>query len=243
MLAGAVHQPVDLALGEVVPLDCQVYDAWCALFGCRFHADKPCLPVPYCIGYTSCLHSRGAAARTVFAMQDGGTGTGARHEAAAPPGRGDFLVSNFHPGLIPGNLVRNDFRRWGGLGGEWGGLFLDYLLGKNYRRRDRNHLVPPEAGCMQRSPAVLRCAILGRKHGRDRLITLLGGAASWPLAARERSASPAAQRVSIRTLRPSIQPNCCSPRANAVTHRGAGAPRERGCSAWSVSVATRPILE
>src|SRR5262249_30821544 len=28
-----------------------------------------------------------------------------------PPGRGDFLVSDFHPGLIPGNLVRNDFWR------------------------------------------------------------------------------------------------------------------------------------
>src|SRR5262249_56544895 len=28
-----------------------------------------------------------------------------------PPGRGDFSVSNFHPGLIPGNLVRNDFWR------------------------------------------------------------------------------------------------------------------------------------
>ena len=27
------------------------------------------------------------------------------------PGRGDFLVSNFHPGAIPGNLVRNDFGR------------------------------------------------------------------------------------------------------------------------------------
>ena len=22
-----------------------------------------------------------------------------------PPGRGDFLVSNFHPGLIPGNVA------------------------------------------------------------------------------------------------------------------------------------------
>src|SRR6516164_8076246 len=34
------------------------------------------------------------------------------------PGRGDFLVSNFHPGAIPGNLVRNDFwqsgRSWRG---------------------------------------------------------------------------------------------------------------------------------
>src|SRR5262249_15352640 len=40
MLVGAVHQPLDLALGEVAPLDCQVYDAWCAFLGCRFHADK-----------------------------------------------------------------------------------------------------------------------------------------------------------------------------------------------------------
>jgi hypothetical protein len=28
ILASAVHQPLDLALGEVAPLDCQVYDAW-----------------------------------------------------------------------------------------------------------------------------------------------------------------------------------------------------------------------
>jgi hypothetical protein len=27
----------------------------------------------------------------------------------SPPPGGDFLVSNFHPGAIPGNLVRNDF--------------------------------------------------------------------------------------------------------------------------------------
>ena len=33
---------------------------------------------------------------------------------------------------------------------------------------------------------------------------------------RMRSASPAAQRVSIRTLRPSVQPNCCSPCRNAA---------------------------
>jgi hypothetical protein len=47
-LAGAVHQPLDLALGEVAPLDCQVYDAWGAFPGSRFHADKPCLRVSYC---------------------------------------------------------------------------------------------------------------------------------------------------------------------------------------------------
>src|SRR5262245_42067338 len=33
MLSGAVHQALDLALGEIASLDCQVYDAWCAFFG------------------------------------------------------------------------------------------------------------------------------------------------------------------------------------------------------------------
>ena len=28
------------------------------------------------------------------------------------------------------------------LAGKWGGLVLGYLLGKDYRRRDRDHLVP-----------------------------------------------------------------------------------------------------
>jgi hypothetical protein len=35
-LSGAVHQPLDLALGEVAPLDCQVYDAWVAFLGVDF---------------------------------------------------------------------------------------------------------------------------------------------------------------------------------------------------------------
>src|SRR5262245_49132942 len=35
------------------------------------------------------------------------------------------------------------------LAGKWGGLFLGYLLGKKYRRRDRAHLVPPNVGWMQ----------------------------------------------------------------------------------------------
>src|SRR5262249_36163552 len=57
MLAGAVHEPLDLALGEVAPLDCQVYDAWGPFLGCRFHAGKPCLRVSYCISDTPFLHS------------------------------------------------------------------------------------------------------------------------------------------------------------------------------------------
>src|SRR6516165_9648399 len=118
MLTGAVHQPVDVALGEIASLDCQVYDAWCAFLGCRFHAGKPCLRVSYCIVYIRFLHYKGRSGcmeRIAIAMQDGGARVGARHEAAVraashlscrrtsingPPGRGDFLVSNFHPGLI-----------------------------------------------------------------------------------------------------------------------------------------------
>src|SRR5262249_19816620 len=37
MLPSTVHQPLDLALGEVASLNCQVYDVWCAFLGPRFH--------------------------------------------------------------------------------------------------------------------------------------------------------------------------------------------------------------
>ena len=47
----------------------------------------------------------------------------------------------------------------GGSGEEVGWPVLGYLLGKNYRRRNRAHLVPPAAGWMQQS-AVPSCAIL-----------------------------------------------------------------------------------
>ena len=43
MLAGAVHQPLDLALDEIASLDCQVFGVWREFSGSRFHRDKSAL--------------------------------------------------------------------------------------------------------------------------------------------------------------------------------------------------------
>src|SRR5215510_8062054 len=98
MLSGAVHQALDLALGEIASLNCQVHDAWAAFPGCRFHADKPCLRVSYCKCYTLFLHSRkgrknGCMERIAIAMQDGGAGAGAQHGGA---GRGPTSFLSYH---------------------------------------------------------------------------------------------------------------------------------------------------
>src|SRR5262245_30188102 len=80
MLASAAHQPVDLALGEIPSLDCQVYDGWCAHFYCTV-----------------------AVVRTPqwWGQACGETAAGASKCAS----QGDFSDSNFHPALIPGNLA------------------------------------------------------------------------------------------------------------------------------------------
>jgi len=33
VLAGGVYQPLDLALGEIAPVDCEGFSAWCCVPG------------------------------------------------------------------------------------------------------------------------------------------------------------------------------------------------------------------
>src|SRR5262245_55061399 len=147
MLSGAVHQPLDLALGEVSPLGCQVYDAWGAFLGCRFHADKLYLRASYCIAYTPFLHSR----KGTQASPDRQIGGPAR--GVAQPRMG--MPLNRQGGRereAPGGRARENRKFiqapspeiWsetisGGeeaLAGKWGGLFWATSFGKNFRRRD-----------------------------------------------------------------------------------------------------------
>jgi hypothetical protein len=39
-LAGSVHELLDLALGEVAALDCEVFSVWCAAIGCLICHEK-----------------------------------------------------------------------------------------------------------------------------------------------------------------------------------------------------------
>src|SRR5262245_8150032 len=122
----------------------------------------------------------GAAACTVIAMQDGGAGAGGRHEprgqphfvlppnrSMGPPVGGTFWFQIFvqAPSLEIWRKTISGAEE--GSGEKWGGLFMGYLLGKNFRRRDRDHLVPPR----RMDAAVCRaevCYPFGREHGRHR---------------------------------------------------------------------------
>src|SRR5262245_56408974 len=105
-------------------------------------------------------------------MQDGGTGAGAQHGGA---GREANLISLLPPNVYVAPPVGGTFRFqifiqapsleiWrktisgaeGGSGEEVGWPVLGYLLGENFRRCDRDHLVP----LWMQQPTVPRCAIL-----------------------------------------------------------------------------------
>src|SRR5262249_36951743 len=94
-------------------------------------------------------------------------------------------------------------------------------LGKNFWRRDRDHLVPP-----RRTDAAVCCAEVcypfGRKYGRHRavrrreFVTLIGGVAAWPLATYAQQAampvigllstvSPDANAIRLRAFREGLR--------------------------------------
>src|SRR6516165_768668 len=60
-----------------------------------------------------------------------------------PPGGGTFWFQIFIQAPSPEIWSETISGGEEVLAGKWGGLFLGYLLGKNFRRRDRDHLVPP----------------------------------------------------------------------------------------------------
>src|SRR5215472_2844840 len=55
VLARAVHQALDLTLGEIASLDCQVYGGWSAVLGSRFHRGKTLIPDAERLTYTRLL--------------------------------------------------------------------------------------------------------------------------------------------------------------------------------------------
>src|SRR5262250_1902325 len=68
-----------------------------------------------------------------------------RHEprgwhARRPPGRGTFWFQIFIQAPSPEIWSETISGGEEVLAGKWGGLFLRYLLGKNFRRRDRDQL-------------------------------------------------------------------------------------------------------
>src|SRR5262249_4416935 len=136
MLPSTVHQPVNLTLGEVAPLNCQVYDAWGAFLGCRFHADKPSLRGNDCVAYTPFLDSHkgriGGIKRIGIAMQMETLGRRVRHEAAARAARlacaeaplgGTFRFQIFLKASSPEILSETISGSEEALARKWDGLF------------------------------------------------------------------------------------------------------------------------
>ena len=87
--------------------------------------------------------------------------------ARLPPGRGDFSISNFHPGPIPGNLSETIFgvRKVARAEGGWPVFGLPPL--KKCRRRDRAHLVSPNVGWMQQTLTVAEVCYPSCRKARE----------------------------------------------------------------------------
>src|SRR5258707_3649224 len=58
ILASAVHQPLDLALGEIASIDWQVFGGWSAFSGPRFHRNKAPILEAYWLSYIPFLNSQ-----------------------------------------------------------------------------------------------------------------------------------------------------------------------------------------
>src|SRR5215475_14698833 len=87
-----------------------------------------------------------------------------------PPVGGTFWFQIFIQAPSPEIWRKTISGAEGGPGGEMGWPVLGYLLGKNFRRRDRDHLVPPR----RMDAAVCRAEVWypsGREHGRHRAVS------------------------------------------------------------------------
>src|SRR5262249_10600544 len=125
MLSGAVHQPLDLALGEVAPLDCQVYDVWRAFLGLRFHRAKTSLLVVEWPSYSFfCTVIKGELGKCIgTAMRDGGVGGGASRVTSVRGGpqgglfgfTRDRLAELALASKLPGVYPESEFVAAGGL--------------------------------------------------------------------------------------------------------------------------------
>src|SRR5262249_348991 len=93
MLAGTVHQPLDLPLSQVPPFNCQIYDGWRTFLGCRFHADKPCLRGADCLAYEPLLHSQGVVLEPINTA--GKAARAACYSGEDPPVGGTFQFQTF----------------------------------------------------------------------------------------------------------------------------------------------------